>query len=172
MFEVAGAQGLKVSDNGDLLIQTASGYVTQHRPMAYQKTIAGRREVDARYRVSGDTVSFQVGNYDHSSELIVDPVIAFSIPRLLGIDAIQGTGVAVDTAGNTWVMGNTIPRNTNPNTPTAFYTEVFVIEINLAGDETSSLIFGALDGNTSGSSIATDNAGSVYITGTDRKSVV
>ncbi len=160
-FEVSGAQGLRVDENGDLLIQTASGEILEKRPVAYQQTSAGRREVVARYEVSGDTVSFQIGDYDRSKQLVIDPVIGFSIANLIPLEAYGPGGVAVDTSNNIFVSGTTLPGlESDPG-----YTSGFVLEIGYTGSESGSLIFGTGTGNTTVAALATDNNGSAYMTG-------
>jgi hypothetical protein len=167
-FEVTGAKGLQVSSNGDLLMHTPSGNLVQRRPIAYQQTRQGRREVDAKYAVSGNTVSFRIADYDHSSELVIDPSIAYSLPRIFSQQSsfgTEGTGVVVDSSGNAYVVGNTVPFLENQTTK-AVYTGVFANQINIAGQETSEqILFGATDGNTMATSVATDNGGSVFVTG-------
>jgi len=156
-FQISGAKDLKVDANGNLLIQTASGDIVQHRPIAYQNTPHGRKEVEARYAVSADRVSFQIGNYDHSAELIVDPTIAFSIPRLLPALTYVGYSVAVDQSGNSWVTGTTLPSPT--------YSLAFVNEFDINGNDVGHFTIAATDGNVTASALALDNAGSIYITG-------
>jgi hypothetical protein len=48
-----------------------------HRPFAYQETGKGKVEVSAAYRVRNNRVSFDVGAYDRSLPLIIDPVLVF-----------------------------------------------------------------------------------------------
>ena len=173
-FRIAGAKGLKVDANGDLLIHTLSGDIVQHRPLAYQNTSRGRQAVEAHYAVSGDRVSFVAGQYDHSVELVVDPVIAFSIPRIVSLGAnntvssptLQGTAVTVDSSGNSYVVGNTLPIfQVAVGDPS--YTGAFVNQVSVPGSETSEqIVFGSPNGNSSATGVATDSGGSVYISGT------
>jgi hypothetical protein len=159
-FEVSGAQGLRVDANGDLLIRTASGEILEQRPVAYQNTVNGRSAVEARYALSGDTVSFEIGEYDRSKELIIDPIIAFSFANLIPLEAYEPGGVAVDTSGNIFVSGTTLPGFGGSTT-----TSGFVVEIGYTGSEIGSQEFGSGTGNTTVAALATDNSGSAYITG-------
>ena len=47
------------------------------RPVAYQMRDGRRAAVAARYQLSGGTVRFQLGAYDHSRRLIIDPVLSY-----------------------------------------------------------------------------------------------
>ncbi len=78
--------------------------------------------------------------------------------------------VALDTAGNTFVAGETF-FSTFPTTPGAFdptfdgYADIFVAKLNSAGD---ALVYGTYLGGQeyeNGRSIAVDDAGCAYITG-------
>jgi len=47
--------------------------------VVYQETSAGRREIESRYALqSGGRVGFEVGEYDASAALIIDPVLEYS----------------------------------------------------------------------------------------------
>jgi hypothetical protein len=76
----------------------------------------------------------------------------------------QGNGIAVDSAGNAYVTGNTVSSDF-PTTPGAFQTTccgAFVTKFNATG---SALVYSTYldDGNARG--IAVDSAGNAYVTG-------
>jgi Beta-propeller repeat len=173
-LDFEGASNLTVTPAGDLLMQTPTGEICQHQPLVYQDTAAGRREVGGHYVCAGGRwVSFQVGSYDPTRPLVIDPVLAYST-YLGGIGSDSGFGIAVDTEGNAHVTGETFAPNF-PTIPGAFqqsdpdpapgHSDVFVSKLNPAG---SALIYSTYlggHGHDSGFGIAVDGDGNAYITG-------
>ena len=49
-------------------------------------------------------VGFQVGRYDHSRSLVIDPVLSLSYSTYLGGNGF-GDAIAVDSAGNAYITG-------------------------------------------------------------------
>ena len=83
---------------GDLELQTPYGTVTHHKPLAFQMIDHKRKDVDARYALAGDEVRIQLGEFDHSRELVIDPTLAISSPTIVSpVTAVQA---GVDGAGN------------------------------------------------------------------------
>ncbi|MBL8232595.1 MAG: SBBP repeat-containing protein, partial [Bryobacterales bacterium] len=100
----SGARGLRLNADGDLVIQSASSAILQHRPVSYQEIGGQRVPVESEYLLQGDEVRFRVGPYDHSHPLVIDPVIA--VATYLGgtgFDAVNG--VAVDSTGASYISG-------------------------------------------------------------------
>ncbi len=78
----------------------------------------------ASYRLHGNQVRFEVGGYDHSKQLIIDPVLSyFSYLGGSGYDIAgiatptgspfntSGQAAAIDTAGDLYVTGYTESTN-------------------------------------------------------------
>ncbi|MGI4884901.1 MAG: gliding motility-associated C-terminal domain-containing protein [Janthinobacterium lividum] len=64
---------------GHLAVATAVGTVTERAPQAWQTDAQGRRQpVACRYALSGNTVRFALGPYDHARALTIDPTVVFS----------------------------------------------------------------------------------------------
>jgi hypothetical protein len=136
----------------------------------YQEVDGVRREVSGGYVLKGThQVSFQVAAYDASRPLVIDPVLFYS--TYLGGSGIEhGYGVAVDTAGNAFVTGDTSSADF-PTTPGAFQTTIipaiaFVTKLNPTG---SALVYSTFLGGSGtsdiGIGIAVDAAGDAYVTG-------
>ena len=99
-----GAQQLAVGAEGDLVITGRQGSVVQHRPVIYQQVAGERRTVSGNYLIEGSQVRFQLGAYDHSLPLVIDPTLSYS-SYLGGQDFDFADGVAVDAAGEAYITG-------------------------------------------------------------------
>jgi hypothetical protein len=74
-----GAEALVVEGEGRLRIATSVGTITELMPKAWQTDAAGQRKaVTCRYVLTGQRVSFRLGNYDQSRPLTIDPTVIFS----------------------------------------------------------------------------------------------
>src|SRR5262249_17959168 len=102
---------VRVEANGDLLIQMASDDVRFLKPVVYQIAQGNRQSVDGRFvLMAGNRVGFEVGAYDKTRSLIIDPVLSYST-FLGGVAAEAATGIAVDSSGNAYVSGFTCTNN-------------------------------------------------------------
>ncbi|HTV02390.1 MAG TPA: SBBP repeat-containing protein [Luteitalea sp.] len=158
------------AETGDLLLTTADRVVHQPRPVAYQDNPDGtRRRVDAAYRVDASgVVAFEIGTYDQSRPLVIDPVIVYST-FLGGGGDDTAYDVAVDAQGNAYVVGETrsgdFPRSNAHQNAFGGSTDVFVARLNPAG---SGLVYATFLGGSAGdhgANIALDPQGNAYITG-------
>ena len=64
--------------NENLSLQTSVGEINELKPYSYTSGGKGRQEVKARYVVKGNTVKFELDNYDKQSTLVIDPTLVFS----------------------------------------------------------------------------------------------
>jgi uncharacterized repeat protein (TIGR01451 family) len=72
---------LKVDAQGNLLATLDGSDVVFDKPVAYQPATAtqSRSAVEGRFVLQGDgRVGFNVGAYDHSRELVIDPAVSYS----------------------------------------------------------------------------------------------
>lgn len=135
-----GVETVSVNEAGELVLKTAGGEVCQHKPIVYQNTDTGRQMLDGDYVVHGENeVAFQVGDYDHSLPLVIDPVLSYST-YLGGSQDDWGTGIVVDSGGTAYVCGYTNSVNF-PRLVTAFqFTlaggyDAFAAKFNAAGTQ-------------------------------------
>jgi hypothetical protein len=106
----AGMQRAELDAQGALQLHTASGVVTLKAPVAYQDIGGLSRPVASAYRVRQGSdhvdVAFELGSYDASHVLVIDPVVSYA--TYLGSRRDDGAGgVAVDAQGNIYVAGST-----------------------------------------------------------------
>ncbi len=111
IFAYRGIKGLKVTDGGDLEVSLNEGRLIAQKPIIYQGIKGERVAVEGAYRLLKDedgvfTYGFTVASYDHSKDLVIDPVLEYS--TYLGGSALDlSTGIAVDSAGAAYVTGTT-----------------------------------------------------------------
>ena len=159
-----GRPHLRIDEHGDLVIRQDGNEYRHKRPAIYQEFAGKRIPVDGRWVVRGSECSFQIGVYDHSRTLTIDPPLVFATYEGgSGLD--YAYAVAVDAAGNTYVTG--IAGSANfPTAGTLRGTEdVFVTKISSDG---SSKVYSTLlggGGPDEGLGIAVDTEENVYITG-------
>lgn len=159
-----------IDAQGDLVIRTANGGdLRQPKPFTYQERDGVRREISSRYVIkSGHEIGFQIGSYDHSLPLVVDPTLVYST-YLGGDGSDQAYGIALDAGGSAYVTGRTSAYNfplVNPLPYPSFASEAFVTKFNPSG---SALIYstylGGSDHDDGAYSIAVDGSGNACITG-------
>lgn len=62
----------------NLIVETSVGTITEAAPFAYQLRNGKIEEIVCSYQIIDNEVVFELGNYDRSIDLIIDPEIAFS----------------------------------------------------------------------------------------------
>lgn len=62
----------------ELIIKTPVGDVKELYPYSYQPSPKGKQEVDCRYVLKNNILTFSVKGYDPAQTLIIDPTIIFS----------------------------------------------------------------------------------------------
>jgi hypothetical protein len=168
-----GAQGVEIDAGGDLVLRTRGGEVRQRKPFIYQEGGGRKHQVAGRYVKKGkQQVGFEVGGYDPSQPLVIDPVLIYS--TFLGgssDDLIHA--IAADGEGNAYVVGATYSPDF-PTTPGVFQsvragnTDAFVVKLNPSGSVLlySTYLGGALGGSyNSAVGVAVDSAGQAYVAG-------
>jgi gliding motility-associated-like protein len=72
-----GADKISIRDN-ELVVGTSVGEARELKPYTYQFVNGKREVVGNKYKITGNTVSFDVKAYDKSTTLIIDPSLVFS----------------------------------------------------------------------------------------------
>jgi Beta-propeller repeat len=169
-----GAKGISLDRNGALLVNTSLGTLHDDAPVSYQQIDNARVPVQSRYvlRPGSDEYSFAIEPaYRKDQELVIDPGVEYST-YLGGASNDVPTGVAVDSAGNAYVVGWTQSPDF-PVTAGAFsrtgaasnFSDVFVAKVNPSG---TALIYSTFIGGSNldfGRAIAIDAAGNAYVAG-------
>ena len=168
-LEFEGADKVELNEGGELLLKVGGETIRQPKPFVYQEAAGARREVECVYALAKDgRVGFDVGEYDASLPLVIDPVLVYST-YLGGSGGDQAWSVKVDSAGSAYVAGYT----TSTNFPTANalqaanagFQDAFVAKINAAG---TALVYSTYLGGNGGDQargLAIDSSGNAYVTG-------
>ncbi|HWO38958.1 MAG TPA: SBBP repeat-containing protein, partial [Candidatus Acidoferrum sp.] len=168
-FAVNGADALNLDSTGNLVLSKGASEIRFQSPILYQEIKGIRTRIPGTYVLRDSThVGFEVGNYDTTKPLVIDPVLVYS-SFLGGSGDDFSNGIAVDSAGDAYEVGLT-DSPTFPlaiigsYSPTQF--RMFLTKLNPAG---SALLFADYFGGTSGgdeaSAIALDSSGNAYVTG-------
>src|SRR5438132_8986691 len=132
-----GAQAMTLDSQGNLVLHTTGGDVVEHAPVLYQEVGGVRQAVSGQYVLEGNgQVGFAVGGYDVSQALVIDPVLGYS--TYLGGSGNQdvGQGIAVDSAGNAYLTGQTNSSDFPTANPLQVFTggyHAFVAKMNASG---------------------------------------
>lgn len=71
-----GTDGLDIKNN-ELVIKTSVGDTKEQFPYSYQLVDGIRTQVDCKFKVYGNTVKYQLGKFDHTKTLLIDPTLVF-----------------------------------------------------------------------------------------------
>ncbi len=184
MFQ--GTHGLKIDANGDLVLGVDGSDVRLQAPRVYQKFGAEERSVTGRFQLRGkgnDEVGFQLGDYDRSRALIIDPVLTYasylggsgaeSCSAITGLPFTPGCpAIAVDAVSSAYVAGSTnspdFPGTTGRYQPTlapGATANAFIAKFTPAGLLQFATYLGG-DGVDYPAGIGVDNGFDVIVAGT------
>ncbi len=101
-----GAAKLELTD-GDVILTGNRGGVRLKAPRIYQSAGNRQQSVEGRFVLrAANRVGFEIGAYDRSRELVIDPLLEFST-YFGGSGSETSPSVAVDAAGNIYLVGST-----------------------------------------------------------------
>jgi uncharacterized repeat protein (TIGR01451 family) len=106
-LEFDGASKLKLADGDLLLTGKNDGELRLQAPQVYQRDGDRRIPVSGRFVLrAANRVGFEIGAYDRSRELVIDPVLTFST-YFGGSGSETSPSVAIDPGGNIYLAGTT-----------------------------------------------------------------
>lgn len=95
------------SDGGSLVIRDEIGTIEHFKPFAYQIVNGEKVEVKSRYTVSTAGYGYELGDYDKSKELIIDPIVMPLGSYFGGTSDDVINDVEVDASDNIYFCGTT-----------------------------------------------------------------
>lgn len=154
-FELEGFPSPELEADGALV----AGSVRLERPFAYQEIGGARRSVASRYAVrDSGRVAFELGDYDRSFPLVIDPEIGYSFSLAESTKDIAVSGIAVDQTGAAYVVGSSAAAGTGAR-------DVYIAKLNPEG---TALVYSTTIGGSRydlAYDVAVDDAGNAFVTG-------
>ncbi len=168
-----GAEDISLAPDGRLVLKLRDGEFVQPPPVIYQERVDGTRElIEGSFVLAGaGEVAFQVGSYDPSRPLVIDPIILLYLGYLGGFTSPASlddpTDIATDSTGAAYVVGQTTSTDF-PATITTWessVTEAYVVKINPQGDGIVwAVVFGG-SFDDQAYAVAVDSSEQVYFCG-------
>jgi hypothetical protein len=164
--KVEGAQ-ISVNGDGSLLLTTPLGKIQEGAPIVYQSG----RQLNAKWKLTNNILSFEIENYNINYDLIIDPVT-----RLWGTyyggnaeDAVGGC--SKDNSGNVYLTGYAVSNSgtniaSSGSHQSAFggFFDAFLVKFNISGVRLWGTYYGGT-GSELGNSCSTDGSGNVFMAG-------
>ncbi|MGA2741183.1 MAG: SBBP repeat-containing protein [Bryobacteraceae bacterium] len=174
LLSFEGAQP-RIDRQGDLCLTIDGSELRFQKPVIYQASnragTGAKQTVAGRYALDGNKVRFELGAYDHSRELTIDPLLVYS-SYLGGSGNDYGAGIAVDSQGSAYVTGYTASTNFPTENPIVGpmpngSQDAFVSKFNASGTALiySTYLGGSAAGETQANDIAVDSEFNVYVGG-------
>lgn len=174
-----GADTARLTARGGLHVANALGYLSEGRPYAYQDAggRARRRVVRCAFHLRDGVLGFDVGGYDRSRTLVIDPAQEWAtfyggggLP-FFDLDYVLGGHVLdVDRSGNALLLGNTLSA-TFPASPGALRTalagviDAFLVKFDPYGNVVFATYYGGSNGDDYARCVAADADGNIFIAG-------
>ncbi len=116
VVQVDGAEGLRLSKDGEIIIQTGLGELKLSKPVAWQEKDGKKLPVEVSYKLIGkNRYSFVVAKADPSLPIVIDPILQATY--LGGNNRDYANALAIHpTTGDVYVAGYTDSKNF-PTTP-------------------------------------------------------
>ena len=135
-----GATAVTLDAGGGLEVETPAGGFRDAAPVAYQERGGQRVAVGAAYELAPASdgrveYGFQLGRYDRTQPLTIDPAVIVYCGYIGGTSDDFGEAIAVDGAGNAYVTGHTdssqasFPVTVGPDVTFNGDTDAFVAKV-------------------------------------------
>ncbi len=165
----SGAQDVRVTSEGDLLLAQEHGEVLMRKPRIYQEEEDGAQKViPGDYLWEEGVLRFRVGEYDAAQPLVIDPILGATYFGAAGDD--RAFGVTTDAEGNVFVTGMTasaadFPLNNPAQAQFGGETDVFVAKLNRSLTAVDYSTYFGGSGSDQGVRVQVDEEGRVIVVG-------
>jgi gliding motility-associated-like protein len=175
-MKYAGIQKLELK-NEELIINTPVGSIKELYPYTYQVQTGKKQNINCKYVVKGDVVSFKIKDYDVNETLVIDPSLIFS--TYTGSYAENWGYTATPDPDGNFYAGGTSYGTGYPVSPGAFQTtfgggfdedgygpnDIAIIKLSKNGSRRLYATYIGGNGNEQPHSMICDQQGNLYITG-------
>lgn len=181
-----GASRIGINETGELEVETPLGSYRDEAPVSYQpvssedalSATGSKREIRTAYRLEaspqgeGVVYGFELGDYDRTKDLLIDPAVLIYAGFLGGEGDDVAHDVATDEDGNAYIVGETsstemtFPETVGPDlTYNGNVRDAFICKVNDSGTDLiyCGYIGGAASDRAMG--VAVDAAGNAYVVG-------
>jgi hypothetical protein len=165
VIDVSAADSVTLQSDNSLLLTLDGRHTRMLPPEAFQEINGNRVVVDVSYRTVGShQVKFELGKYDATEPLTIDPVVAYT--TVLNVNnGIYLHDAFADSAGNLYFAGETSATNypvTVGGSPTDTHDSAFITKLDPTG---STILVSTILEFAGASAIATDSSGNLYMAG-------
>ena len=169
-LKIEGAK-LGLTDNGELKLETTLGDVQFTKPIAYQIIDNNREDIKVAYAIDKNEYGFEVGSYNKSETLIIDPLLASTFIGNTNVDIAEA--IAIDSSDNVFIAGYT-ESSDFPTTTGAFdesyndsapAEDIFISKFSNNLATLSASTFLGTSANDFARGIAIDSSDKIYIVG-------
>ncbi|HYY15557.1 MAG TPA: SBBP repeat-containing protein, partial [Gammaproteobacteria bacterium] len=149
-LDIQGAEKLYLDAAGNLVVRVAGAEIIQQVPKVYQQVDDKWQAILGRYVLANNQVGFEVGTYEATRPLVIDPMLLRA--QVQG-DGEKSRAIAVDQNGQTYTTGRVGDK--------------IFIEKCCAADGQTMVYHQVLggSGHQVGTAIAVDDQGRAYVTG-------
>ena len=176
-IQYKGHQDIRVDETGNAVVKILPGEIIEKSPVSFQNG----EKIETKFTISNDTIMFQLGEYDSSRPLTIDPSLNWSTYFYDGSTSAANTytNPSWDSNGNMYIVLNTYNRTTfplvNPGgsvyyqpTPGSTGTQLVIMKFNPSRQIVWSTYYSgsaASQVKYTNQSVAIDNSNNLYIIG-------
>ncbi|MEM2842244.1 MAG: SBBP repeat-containing protein, partial [Thermoproteota archaeon] len=156
-FLIEGAKEVKKTEEGDLKIVLESGSSIVHKkPTIYQEIDGKKKQIEGSFELRMDEklyiYAFNIGEFDRTRPLIIDPLVISYSTYLGGTGFDYGLAIAVDSSGNVYVTGYTtssdFPTKNAYDGELGGREDAFVAKFDLTQSGSASLLYSTYSGGS------------------------
>lgn len=119
-FSFEGIENINIEDD-NLIVKTLNSIIENKNLFAYQEVNGAKRRIECKFILKNNSIQFDLGKYDESKELIIDPVVYSSF---FGGSGVEKANVIEFIDDETLVMAG-VTNSNDLRTTTGAYDEEY-----------------------------------------------